>query len=154
MAPLKTNVKCKHFTRGKHCRRNVSSHFLVPSTFRFYSKIAKAFRLAAFYVCFVKHIFWWAGPKCRIRCCSGSLLLFLQFYFFLLLFLFLLALLLIYVWLILPLFPFALHGNFKAELFAANQLGTTQKAHKPLFQLHVGSPTHPRSTTFKKQQPR
>ena len=42
-------------------------------------------------------------------------------------------------------FPFVLHGNFKAELFAANQLGTTQKAHKPLFQLHVGSPTRPRS---------
>ena len=56
MAPLKTNVKCKHFTRGKHCRRNVSSHF-SPSTFRFYSNIAKAFRLAAFYVCFVKNIF-------------------------------------------------------------------------------------------------
>ena len=50
-------------------------------------------------------------------------------------------------------FSFCPSWQFQAELFAANQLGTTQKAHKPLFQLHVGSPTHPRSRHSRSSSP-
>ena len=56
-------------------------------------------------------------------------------------------------------FRLVLHGHFKAELFAANKLGATQKAHKhmrwltSLLPLHVGWCAHPKSRHSRSSSP-
>jgi len=153
MAPLKTNVKCKHFTRGKHCRRNVSSHF-SPSTFRFYSNIAKAFRLAAFYVCFVKNIFWWAGSRGFCPKMQNTQLF--RFFAFIPPVLLLLALVLVspgssYLCLAYSsAFSFCPSWQFQSRTFCCKPVGNNTESTQAFVSVACGIAHTPEVTTFKK----
>lgn len=158
MAPLKTNVKCKHFTRGKHCRRNVSSHF-SPSTFRFYSNIAKAFRLAAFYVCFVKNIFLVGRvPRLLSQNAEYAVVPVLCFYsssstsscscscFSWLFFLFMFGLFFR--------FSFCPSWQFQSRTFCCKPVGNNTESTQAFVSVACGIAHTPEVTTSKKQQPR